>query len=49
MVHIEGHIFNGVCICPCKSCTAHKAEMIQCICPDCPKETCGLKVARMIR
>ncbi len=48
--HSAEHFFNGVCICFCNDCTRHPSrEMIQCICPDCPKEKCGLKAAKVVR
>ena len=43
--HASEHFFKGVCICPCRKCTAHtKGGQTFCTCKDCPRDPCGMKV-----
>lgn len=42
--HAAEHYFQGVCICPCSSCTEHVADgLVMCTCPGCPAAACGAK------
>jgi hypothetical protein len=47
--HIEEHFFKGACICPCKQCTVTLGGETRCICPDCPKALCGIKLEGKIK
>jgi hypothetical protein len=40
--HIDGHLFQGVCVCPCPECTDHPAKGVtRCICGRCDLRACG--------